>query len=198
VLVESKALAAALRGVTTLKDELSMDFSEPSGLTVIVRSGDETSTTFIPHQNDRVYDLDTSMCRGDAVIAGRVDYPTKELESLIKDAIQRSNDTTLKIEARVDADNVEKIFIGADATDEIILMRSNSGYAMMFDRSTIQTFIKSTLSNKVSLHLYMDLPLKLSYCMYNAKKKKGKKNDVSAPAAKTALLQIYVSPMSGN
>ena len=206
VVVESKALAAALRGVTTLKDELSFDFGEAGGVTVTVRSGDDTTTTFLPHQNSLVLDLDTSMCRGDAVVAGRIDYPTRELESLIKDAIKCSSDTTIRIEVRVDADNVEKIFVGADATDEILLMRPGSGYAMMFDRSTIQTFVKPTLANKVSLHIYQGLPLKLAYCLYVPKKKKkaaakkgnggGGGDDDGGDSAKTACLQIYVSPMS--
>jgi hypothetical protein len=198
-LVESKPLAAAMRGVTTLRDELTLRFM-PEALVVrtLTRKGeDETAVeTELPYQSDEVFFMDASPCRGDALVAGRTDHPTKELESLIKDAVGVRDVVRDSAVVRVHIED-GRVFFGEHSMEDVTLCVGAGAYDSLFDAAALQTYVRSSLCGEVALQLYRDLPLKLMYSLISSKKRRSSKKAAAAappsPGA-AATLEIYIAP----
>ena len=197
--VESKALFSAIKTVSTLKDSLEFEFvndiASSNGLginvSVYAKDGGETSA-FLPFQDQEVSYLVTTLCGSSSIVAGTIDAPTKELESLIKDVSHKTGG--VRIEAKVDVDGIEKIFVGGIALEDMTVLAKNSGYGFAFDQSALVAFFRNALGAEVTLQLYKDLPLKISYTLFGGKKKKGTRKSTSVGASRAANLQILISP----
>lgn len=202
--VESKLLAAALRGVGTLKDTLTLSFGESALLvrtTTAGKAADGVVETSVPYQKQDVYFMDASPCRtAENLVAGRTTQPIKELESMIKDAIAATSASPI---VRIQVHDGQRVTLGEHAMEDVVVMPGAAGYVGLFDPGALQAFVKSTLgANEVSLQLYRDLPLKLMYSLFGAKKRSAaaKKKAAAAaappPAQPTATLEVYIAPRS--
>jgi hypothetical protein len=181
-IVDSKALAAIVRGITTLKDTMEITIGEDTMLVVVTitkaASGSVENVSSLQYQNEQGSRFDTRPCSAEKLVAGRVDLGTRELDAALKSAPE----LMIKVSGG-------KVSFG-DVEMDKFATTTGPDYTSRFVSETLSAFVKPSLAPNVAFHLYRDLPLKL---MYSLAARKGKKASVDSDDVLSATMQIFHS-----
>ena len=177
-IVDSKSLAAAVRAISTLKDSLAIEVDNEKMTVTTETSKGVRETTELKYQVVQGYKLDTSPCRPEKLIAGKVDFPTRELEAIIK------AETDKVIVAKTSKGSFS---LGAASMPAFAV--ASGEHSQGYSTATLLQLVRPALSAEVAVHVYRDLPMKLTYTI-SRKKGKADKDDVS-----WAALNVFHTPV---
>jgi hypothetical protein len=181
-IVDSKVLAASMRAISTLKDSLVINLTNEK-MTVTTETSKEINTTDLNYQVVQGYRLDTKSCCAEKMIAGKVDLLTRELESALKD------ETDPMIVAKI-----SKGIFSLGKKEMPAFAVASGEHSMGFSSATLLQLVKPTLASEVAIHVYRDLPMKLTYTVSRKKTSRGAakrdEDDVS-----WAALNVFHTPV---